>query len=479
MSIKDYESVIGLEVHIELKTEHKLFCECATTFGAPPNTQVCPVCLAMPGALPAFNQQVAEFAILAGLATHCSIEPWSRFDRKNYFYPDLPKAYQVTQNDFPLCRQGYLDITTSEGVKRIRIARIHIEEDAGKLIHLEDEGTLVDCNRCGVPLIEIVSEPDMRNGEEAVAYLRKLRAMARYTGISDGKMNEGSLRCDVNLSVRKKGQEAMGTRVELKNLNSFNFIARAIDSEFKRQVALIEEGGTVVQETRRFDEKTGQTLAMRKKEEAADYRYFPDPDLVPLEVMGEEVERIRAGIPRLADERKAQYIHDYDLTDYEAERLTDDKELSDFFERAVVASTNPKTLVNMILADVAPLYTEDTVEDLLNPVSLGRLSDLMAEGLINSNTGRKVLKALMEEDFDPDLYIEEHDLAQINDREKLMASVERSIQANDRAVKDFLKGKESAMRSLIGGVMRETGGRANPILAEAMIREAIEAPEQP
>ncbi len=473
MSISDYESVIGLEVHIELKTKHKLFCECATAFGAPPNTQVCPVCLAMPGALPALNREVVEFAIRAGIATHCTIEGWSRFDRKNYFYPDLPKAYQITQNDFPLCTEGYMDIVSGKGVKRIRIARIHVEEDAGKLIHLPDDGSLVDCNRCGVPLIEVVSEPDLRNGEEAVAYLRKLRAMARYTGISDGKMNEGSLRCDVNISVRKKGSEMLGTRVELKNLNSFNFVARAIESEFKRQVAVIEEGGTIIQETRRFDEKTGQTYSMRKKEEAADYRYFPEPDLVPVEVGEAEIERIRATIPRLADERKAQYMEVYALTDYEAERLTDDKELSDFFEKAVMATSNPKTLVNLILADVAPLYTEDTSEDLLDPLSLGKLSDLLAAGEINSNTGRKVLKALMEEDFDPAAYIAQHDLAQINDREKLQEAVGRSVAANQRAVKDFLNGKESAMRSLIGGVMKETGGRANPILAEEMIREAV------
>jgi len=473
MNYADYESVIGLEVHIELKTEHKLFCNCATTFGAPPNTQVCPVCLAMPGALPALNREVVEFAIRAGLATHCSIEPWSRFDRKNYFYPDLPKAYQITQNDFPLCTDGYLDILSGDESKRIRIARIHVEEDAGKLIHLAGQGTLVDCNRCGVPLIEIVSEPDLRSGDEAVAYLRKLRAMARYTGISDGKMNEGSLRCDVNLSVRKKGDQTLGTRVELKNLNSFNFVARAIESEFKRQVALLEEGGTITQETRRFDEKTGQTSSMRKKEEAADYRYFPDPDLVPVEVGAAEIERIRAVIPRLADERKAQYMEDYGLTAYEAERMTDDKELSDFFEKAVAVTSNPKTLVNLILADVAPLYTEDTTDDLLNPVSLGKLADLLAKGEINSNTGRQVLKALMEEDFDPASYIEEHELAQINDKEKLRPAVERSVASNERAVRDFLKGKDSAMRSLIGGVMKETGGRANPILAESMIWETI------
>ena len=472
MSIHDYECVIGLEVHIELKTKHKLFCECETTFGAVPNSQGGPVCLAMPGALPALNREVVEFAIRAGIATHCTIEPWSRFDRKNYFYPDLPKAYQVTQNFFPICTDGYVEIVVGEDVKRIRLERIHIEEDAGKLIH-QDEGTLIDCNRCGVPLIEVVSKPDMRSAEEAVAYLRKLRAMARYTGISDGKMNEGSLRCDVNISIRKKGEDALGTRVELKNLNSFNFIAKAIESEFKRQVAVLGEGGTLVQETRRYDEKTNQTYAMREKQEAADYRYFPDPDLVPVEVTEAEVDLIRSTIPRLADERKAEYIKAYGLSDYEAERLTDDKELSDFFEKAVQATEHPKTLVNLILADAAPLYTEDTVDDLLNPVSLGQLTNLVAREDINSNTARKVLKALMEDDFDPESYVKEHELAQINDREALEGAVKLAVASNEKAVKDFQNGKESAMRSLIGRVMKETQGRANPILAETMLREAI------
>jgi aspartyl-tRNA(Asn)/glutamyl-tRNA(Gln) amidotransferase subunit B len=286
-------------------------------------------------------------------------------------------------------------------------------------------------------------------------------------------MNEGSLRCDVNISVRKKGEEAFGTRVELKNLNSFNFIAKAIESEFKRQVAIVEEGGTLIQETRRYDEKTNQTYGMREKQEAADYRYFPDPDLVPVEVTEAEVDLIRSTIPRLADERKAEYIRAYGLSDYEAERLTDDKELSDFFEKAVQATEHPKTLVNLILADVAPLYTEDTVDDLLNPVSLGQLTNLVAREDINSNTARKVLKALMEDDFDPDAYVKEHDLAQINDREALEGAVKLAVASNEKAVKDFRNGKESAMRSLIGRVMKETQGRANPILAETMLREAI------
>jgi len=472
MSITDYESVIGLEVHVELNTKHKAFCECPTTFGAPPNSQVCPVCLAMPGTLPILNREVVDFAIKAGIATHCTIEPLSRFDRKNYFYPDSPKAYQITQNDFPICTNGYVEVASGEGIRRIRISQIHMEEDAGKLIH-HNEGTEVDCNRCGVPLLEIVSEPDARSADEAVAYLRKLRAIVRYTGISDGKMNEGSLRCDVNLSVRKKGDESFGTRVEIKNINSFNFVARAIESEFKRQVELLENGGQIVQETRRFDEKTGQTYSMRSKEDAADYRYFPDPDLVPVRVTREEIEAIKKTIPRMADERRTSYLATYQLTSYEAERLTEDKEMSDFFEEAVAHTSYPKTLVNLILTDVSPLFTEDTVEYPMNPVSLGVLADLLGNDEINSNTGRRLVKLLLKSDFDPKAYVEEHQLAQINDRSVLSPTIQDAITANARAVKDYLGGKETALRAIIGFVMKKTQGKANPLLVEAMIREAI------
>lgn len=472
MSITDYENVIGLEVHVELNTKHKAFCECPTTFGAPPNSQVCPVCLAMPGTLPILNREVVDFAIKAGIATHCTIEPLSRFDRKNYFYPDSPKAYQITQNDFPICTNGYVEVASGEGIRRIRISQIHMEEDAGKLIH-HNEGTEVDCNRCGVPLLEIVSEPDARSADEAVAYLRKLRAIVRYTGISDGKMNEGSLRCDVNLSVRKKGDESFGTRVEIKNINSFNFVARAIESEFKRQVELLENGGQIVQETRRFDEKTGQTYSMRSKEDAADYRYFPDPDLVPVRVTREEIEAIKKTIPRMADERRTSYLATYQLTSYEAERLTEDKEMSDFFEEAVAHTSYPKTLVNLILTDVSPLFTEDTVEYPMNPVSLGVLADLLGNDEINSNTGRRLVKLLLKSDFDPKAYVEEHQLAQINDRSVLSPTIQDAITANARAVKDYLGGKETALRAIIGFVMKKTQGKANPLLVEAMIREAI------
>ena len=356
MSMKDskYEAVIGLEVHIELKTKHKIFCDCEVSFGDPPNTHVCPVCLAMPGSLPVLNHEVVDFAICAGLLTNCEIALSSRIDRKNYFYPDLPKAYQLSQADEPLCRNGYVDVSTEDGTSRIRVNRIHIEEDAGKLIHTDEATSLIDMNRGGVPLIEIVSEPDIHSADEAVAYLRKLRSLVRYTGISDGRMNEGSLRCDVNLSIREKGSEVLGTRAEMKNLNSFNYIARAIESEFRRQVAIVEEGGTIEQETRRYDEKTDQTTAMRSKEDAADYRYFPDPDLCRIEVTPEEIAEIRAHIPKMAEERKLEYIDQFSLNEYEAERLTEDKVVANFFETAAKNSRYPKVLSSLIMTELSP-----------------------------------------------------------------------------------------------------------------------------
>ena len=319
MSGKDYEMVVGLETHVELKTATKIFCGCSTAFGAEPNTQCCPVCIGMPGSLPVLNRQVVHYAIKAGLAVNCRIASYSKEDRKNYFYPDLPKAYQISQYDLPLCENGYLDIETGEGRKRIGITRIHIEEDAGKLIHQEGKGTLIDYNRCGVPLIEIVSEPDFRSVEEIKAYLRKLRATILYTGVSDCKMNEGSLRVDVNLSVRKKGEETLGTRTEMKNLNSFQFIAKAVEYEFRRQVEALEAGEEIIQETRRFDQASGKTFSMRRKEDANDYRYFPDPDLPPIEVSPDLLRELQAQIPVLPDQRKKEYVKRFGLTDYAAE----------------------------------------------------------------------------------------------------------------------------------------------------------------
>lgn len=476
MSMKDskYEAVIGLEVHIELKTKHKIFCDCEVSFGDPPNTHVCPVCLAMPGSLPVLNHEVVDFAICAGLLTNCEIALSSRIDRKNYFYPDLPKAYQLSQADEPLCRNGYVDVSTEDGTSRIRVNRIHIEEDAGKLIHTDEATSLIDMNRGGVPLIEIVSEPDIHSADEAVAYLRKLRSLVRYTGISDGRMNEGSLRCDVNLSIREKGSEVLGTRAEMKNLNSFNYIARAIESEFRRQVAIVEEGGTIEQETRRYDEKTDQTTAMRSKEDAADYRYFPDPDLCRIEVTPEEIAEIRAHIPKMAEERKLEYIDQFSLNEYEAERLTEDKVVANFFETAAKNSRYPKVLSSLIMTELSPLFDDDNEAELpLAPERLATLADLLGDEKINSNTGKKVLRLLLEEDFDPENYVKEQDLMQITDRATLQAIVESAIAQNQRAVEDYRNGKEAAIKAIIGRVMRETSGRAYPLLVEEMILEEI------
>lgn len=476
MSTKNskYEAVIGLEVHVELKTKHKIFCDCQVTFGDPPNTHVCPVCLAMPGTLPVLNQEVVEFAVSAGLLTHCEISHSSRIDRKNYYYPDLAKAYQLSQADEPLCSNGYVDVSTEDGTSRIRINRIHIEEDAGKLIHTDEGTSLVDMNRGGVPLIEIVSEPDIHTAKEAVAYLRKLRSLVRYTGISDGRMNEGSLRCDVNLSIRERGSEQLGTRVEMKNINSFNYIARAIESEFARQVSSLEDGGRIEQETRRYDENSDQTSVMRSKEDAADYRYFPDPDLCRVKVTAEEIEKIAAAIPKMADERKAEYIENFSLSEYEAERLTEDKVVADFFETAANRSRYPKVLASLIMTELSPLFDDDSDAVLpLAPERLASLADLLGDEKINSNTGKKVLYLLLEDDFDPEIYVKEKNLMQITDRTRLMPIVEAAIANNKKAVEDYRNGKETAIKAIIGLVMRETSGRAYPLLVEEMILEQI------
>lgn len=355
--IKDgYEMVVGLEVHVELKTRTKIFCSCPTTFGAPPNTQCCPVCMGFPGTLPVLNREVVHYAALAGLATECTIANYSKQDRKNYFYPDLPKAYQISQFDLPLCVNGHLMIETEQGEKCIGITRIHIEEDAGKLVHDAQKGTVVDCNRCGVPLIEIVSEPDMRTPQEAVAYLRKLKAVIAYTGVSDCRMQEGSLRCDVNLSIHKKG-EPFGTRTEMKNLNSFQSVQKAIEQEYLRQVEAIKHGEAIVQETRRFDQASSKTFSMRRKENANDYRYFPEPDLAPIVLTNEQIETWRKELPVLPDVRKAEYMHRYDLTAYAAEQLVSSKAIAEYFETAANAVQTPstvKTMANLMYA--APVY---------------------------------------------------------------------------------------------------------------------------
>ena len=431
--MQDYEMVIGLEVHVELKTETKIFCGCSTKFGAPPNTQCCPVCTGMPGSLPVLNGKVVEYAVMAGLATNCEIATYSKQDRKNYFYPDLPKAYQISQYDLPLCSHGYLDIETEAGKKRIGITRIHIEEDAGKLTHVEGHGTLIDCNRCGVPLIEIVSEPDLRSAEETKAYLQKLRAIILYTGVSDCKMNEGSFRCDVNLSIRKKGSDQLGTRTEMKNLNSFQSAVKAIEYEFARQVSVLDEGGEVIQETRRFDMNTGKTASMRSKENADDYRYFPDPDLVPIVVSDTFRKELEDRIPVLPDQRKQQYQSQYGLSSLTAESLVTRKDIADYFEAVVSDTKYPLLAANLVTGEVARLCPEDQTVPVA-PKHLAVLADLLGEGKVNSGTCKKVIGQLFQEDQDPVALIEAQGLQQISDKSILLPMAQEVLAQSQKVV---------------------------------------------
>lgn len=472
--IKDYEMVIGLEVHCELGTKTKIFCGCPTTFGAEPNTQCCPVCMGMPGTLPVLNKQVVEYAIKAGMATNCTIARFSKQDRKNYFYPDLPKAYQISQYDLPLCEHGWLEIEGENGAKKIGITRIHIEEDAGKLVHVADKGTMVDCNRCGVPLIEIVSEPDIRSAEEAVAYFKKLRAIILYTGISDCKMQEGSMRCDVNLSVRKKGTEKFGTRTEMKNLNSFTFIQKAIEYEYKRQVEEIEKGGVIVQETRRYDQASGKTYSMRKKEDANDYRYFPDPDLAPIVMSEEKLNELKASIPTLPDERKKLYVDSYGLTPYDAELITNDMSTADYFEAAAAKTAYPKILANMIISEIMKLYDSENGSIQIAPAHMAQIAEMQGSGEINSSVAKRVVKALWENDCDAAEYVRENDLGQINDEALLNSYIQEAIEKNPKSVEDYKKGKVAAAKAIMGQVMSKTKGRGNPILTEQLLNAALE-----
>ena len=470
--LKDYEMVIGLEVHVELKTKSKIFCSCPTDFGAAPNTQCCPVCMGMPGTLPVLNGEVVRFAIKAGLATNCQIEPYSKQDRKNYFYPDLPKAYQISQYDLPLCRHGHLYIETPEGQKKIGITRIHIEEDAGKLIHDEERGTLVDCNRCGVPLIEIVSEPDIRSAKEAAAYLQKLKAVISYTGISDCKMNEGSLRCDVNLSVRKRGETALGTRTEMKNLNSFQSVAKAIEQEYIRQVEAVEKGEKIVQETRRFDQLTGQTYSMRLKEDANDYRYFPDPDLMPIETPLHRIELLAKEVPILPDARKAAYMRDFGLSAYAAEQLTGQKEIADYFETAASLTRAPVTLCNLLITEAFRLLPPESSAIPIAPAHLARLAGLLDEGQINSSAGKKVLAIMWEHDRDPKDIVSEQGLYQLSDSDALLSAVREAIAQNPKMLEGYKKGKVNMSKALMGQAMAITQGKANPVkLRELLMAE--------
>ncbi len=472
---QQYEAVIGLEVHVELATKTKVFCACKTDFGASPNTQCCPVCMGLPGALPTLNERAVRLAALAGLATGCRVAEVSYHDRKNYFYPDLPKAYQISQYDRPLCTGGYLDIDTEDGKKRIGITRIHLEEDAGKLIHDREGGTYIDFNRCGVPLVEIVSEPDLRSADEAKAYLKKLRAVMRDVGVSECRMNEGALRCDVNLSVRRVGETTLGTRTEMKNLNSFVFVGKAIESEFRRQVAVLEAGGTIEQETLRFDPATGKTSPMRKKENANDYRYFREPDLLPIVMDAATLDALRASLPELADARRARYVSTLGLPDYEAGVLSADARLSAYFEAAVAETVHATVLSHLLISDVLRLCDAEDFACPIAPAHLGALARMAGEGKINYATAKKLLGELFAHDTDPVALVRERDLWQITDEDALRGYIRTAIAQNPRAVADFAAGKRRAAGQIVGAVMAAPGGSADPTRLSALVEEMLES----
>lgn len=471
---KNYETVIGLEVHVELKTNTKIFCNCSTEFGADPNENTCPVCLALPGALPVLNEKAIDYAVMAGLSTNCEITRRGKQDRKNYFYPDLGKGYQISQGDNPICYNGYLDIETSEGEKRIRINRIHLEEDAGKLVHVEGVGSLVDYNRAGTPLVEIVSEPDLSSAEEVIAYLQKLRANLTYIDVSDAKMNEGSFRCDVNLSIREKGAEKLGTRVEIKNLNSFQSIQRAIEFETNRQVKAVESGEELFQETRGYNQDQKRTFSMRKKEDATDYRFMPDPDLMPIVVLEEDIKRLQESLPELPDARKKRYVEDYGLNNYDAEKLVTSIVVADFFEEAAKTGVDPKTLSNIITTDIFRLTSPEEFKVEFEPSKLAEIVEYIESGRINLGSAKKIIEALFKDNNKtPDEIIIKEDLEQINDRDILSEIIDEVLLKNQKAVEEYKSGKEKAIQSIIGQIMGRTKGKANPSLTINIINEKI------
>jgi len=472
-----YETVIGLEVHVELHTKTKIFCGCSTSFGAPPNTHTCPICLGHPGVLPVLNRQAVEYAMKAAMALNCTIATHAKFDRKNYFYPDLPKAYQISQYDQPIGVNGWIDIEVDGKTKRIGITRVHLEEDAGKLTHVDGgNASLVDFNRVGTPLIEIVSEPDIRSPEEARLYLEKLRAIMLYCEVSDVKMEEGSLRCDANISLRPYGQEKFGTRTELKNMNSFRSVQRALEYEEWRQAEILDSGGQVVQETRRYDDDQGKTFSMRGKEESHDYRYFPDPDLVRIYIDDEWKARVRESIPELPDSRKARYVREYGIPVYDAEVITTSKQLADFFEESLKYTKDAKAVSNWIMGDLLGYLNANGLEfkDVkITGQGLGEMIGLIENGTISGKIAKTVFKEMLETGKAPKQIVEEKGLVQINDEGAIRAVVEQVVANNPQSVADYKAGKEKAIGFLVGQVMKETKGKANPGLVNKLIVEAI------
>ena len=474
---KQYETVIGLEVHVELATKTKIFCGCSTAFGGSPNTHTCPVCTGMPGSLPVLNKQVVEYAAAIGLATNCEITQVCKFDRKNYFYPDNPQNYQISQLYLPIARNGYVEIEVGEQKKKIRIHEMHMEEDAGKLVHDEwDDTSLVDYNRSGVPLVEIVSEPDMRSADEVMAYLEKLRLIIQYLGASDCKLQEGSMRADVNLSVREVGASEFGTRTEMKNLNSFKAIARAIDGERQRQIDLIEAGRAVVQETRRWDDNKESSHAMRSKEDAQDYRYFPEPDLVPIVISDEWIAEIKARQPEFRTEKLERYNREFDIPRYDAEIITNSKKMADIFEATTAICGKPKKVANWLMVETLRLLKErgQEPEDIcFAPEHLAKLIELTEAGTINSSVAKEVFEKIFDENVDPEKYVEEKGLKIVQDDGALEEVLKKVIADNPQAVADYKGGKEKALGALVGQTMKAMKGKANPGAVNKKLREML------
>lgn len=476
-----YEAVIGLEIHCELKTKTKIFCGCATGFGAEQNTHVCPVCLGLPGVLPTVNKRVVEFGIKAGLATNCTINKYSKFDRKNYYYPDLPKNWQTSQYDLPIAEHGWVDIDVDGEKKRIRLTRIHMEEDAGKLVHsgttIKDSATSnVDYNRTGVPLLEIVSEPDLRSAEEARAYMEKIKAIMEYIDVSNCRMEEGNLRADINVSLRPAGTEELGTRTEMKNINSFKNLEDAINYEIERQQEVLEDGGHVVQETRTFDPARGITLSMRSKENAHDYRYMPEPDLPPIVTSEETIEKYRSELPELPDARRARLEKENGLSDYDAGIITSSRAMAEYFDAVVATGADPKLAANWIMGDLAKNLNEDGIDIAKSPVSaerLGKMIGLIMKDTISGKIAKKVFKEMWTNEDDPEKIVKDKGLVQITDTGAIEAAVDAAIAANPKAVAEYKGGKKKAIGALVGQVMKATRGKANPQMVNKMLAEKL------
>jgi len=469
-----YEAVIGLEVHVELRTKTKAFCSCPNEFGSVPNSNVCPICLALPGTLPVLNKTLLEYAIQVGLALNCEIASFCKFDRKNYFYPDLPKAYQISQYDMPLCRNGYLDVEVNGHTRRVGINRVHMEEDAGKLVHGENNAdySLIDLNRAGVPLLEIVTEPDMRTPEEARLFLENLKQILQYLNVSDCKMEEGSLRCDANISLRPVGSSIFNTKVEIKNMNSFKAVQSALENEINRQREIYESGGVVVQETRAWDEDTGRTSVMRSKETASDYRYFPDPDLVPVVISDEMINELRNQLPELPAARKKRFIEEYGLPPYDAGILTSTRALADYYEECVKGYHDPKKVSNWVMVELLRLLNSNNVEikdSKLTPSHLVEMLKLMDEGTISGKIAKTVFEEMFNTGKRAAQIVEEKGLMQISDEDELAAIIDRLIAAHPEVVEDYRKGKKKALGFFVGQVMKETRGKANPQIVNKLL----------